>query len=58
MMQQYGDDWNQIFKAYEISRKPNADAIAELSRRNFEEMSNKTADENFCYKRKLKMVLR
>lgn len=53
MMQQYGDDWNQIFKAYEISRKPNADAIAELSRRNFEEMSNKTADEKFLLQKKI-----
>ncbi len=53
MMQKYGDDWNQIFKAYEISRKPNADAIAELSRRNFEEMSNKTADEKFLLQKKI-----
>jgi kynurenine 3-monooxygenase len=45
IMQQYGDDWDRIFKEYEISRKPNADAIAELSRRNFEEMSAKTADD-------------
>lgn len=53
MMQKYGDDWNKIFKAYEISRKPNADAIAELSRRNFEEMSNKTADEKFLLQKKI-----
>ena len=53
MMQQYGDDWNQIFKAYEVSRKPNADAIAELSRRNFVEMSAKTADEKFLLQKKI-----
>ena len=32
---------SEFLKEYEISRKPNADAIAELSRRNFEEMSAK-----------------
>jgi kynurenine 3-monooxygenase len=53
LMQQYGDDWKAIFKAYEKSRKPNADAIAELSRRNFEEMSAKTADEQFLLQKKI-----
>jgi kynurenine 3-monooxygenase len=53
MMQQFEDDWDSIFKAYEISRKPNADAIAELSRRNFVEMSTKTADEKFLLQKKI-----
>ncbi|MDP5027287.1 MAG: FAD-dependent monooxygenase [Flavobacterium sp.] len=53
LIQTYGDDWNAIFSEYEISRKPNADAIAELSRRNFEEMSNKTADSNFLLQKKI-----
>jgi kynurenine 3-monooxygenase len=38
-----GDDFSQ-------SRKPNADAIAELSYRNFMEMSSKTADDKFLAK--------
>jgi kynurenine 3-monooxygenase len=33
-------DWSRIFPAYETRRKPNADAIAELSKRNFVEMSD------------------
>ena len=53
LMQKFGDDWETIFKEYEISRKPNADAIAELSRRNFEEMSAKTADANFLLQKKI-----
>jgi kynurenine 3-monooxygenase len=53
MMNKYGDDWEAIFKAYENSRKPNADAIAELSYRNFIEMSAKTADENFILQKKI-----
>lgn len=49
----YGDDWEAIFKAYEKQRKPNADAIAELSYRNFVEMSSKTADPNFLLQKKI-----
>jgi len=47
LMGKYGDDWQAIFTEYENSRKPNADAIAELSYRNFMEMSSKTADHKF-----------
>ena len=53
MMSKYGDDWETIFKEYETSRKPNADAIAELSFRNFMEMSSKTADEKFLLQKKI-----
>ena len=53
MMQKYGDDWTQIFTAYQESRKPNADAIAELSYRNFMEMSTKTADSNFLLQKRI-----
>jgi len=52
-MEQYGNDWERIFKEYEKSRKPNADAIAELSYRNFMEMSSKTADEKFLLQKKI-----
>lgn len=53
LMEQYGDGWDTIFKEYEISRKPNADAIAELSYRNFMEMSSKTADAKFLLQKKI-----
>lgn len=56
MMQQYGDDWKTIFSEYQKSRKPNADAIAELSYRNFMEMSTKTADEKFLLQKKIEKV--
>lgn len=48
-----GDDWEQIFKQYEKLRKPNADAIAELSYRNFIEMSSKTANPMFLLQKKI-----
>ncbi|WP_338410011.1 NAD(P)/FAD-dependent oxidoreductase [uncultured Flavobacterium sp.] len=53
LMQQYGDDWQTIFTEYENLRKPNADAIAELSYRNFIEMSTKTADAHFLLQKKI-----
>ena len=53
MIVKYGDNWETIFKEYEISRKPNADAIAELAERNFTEMSAKTADANFLLQKKI-----
>lgn len=49
----YGDDWEAIFKTYQRERKPNADAIAELSYRNFVEMSSKTADPKFLLQKKI-----
>lgn len=53
LMSQHKDDWKTIFSEYEKSRKPNADAIAELSYRNFMEMSTKTADATFLLQKKI-----
>lgn len=53
LMGKYGDDWETIFRAYQEQRKPNADAIAELSYRNFMEMSSKTADPRFLLQKKI-----
>ena len=53
IVQRYGDDWESIFREYQTERKPNADAIAELSYRNFIEMSSKTADPGFLLQKKI-----
>ena len=53
LMEELGDDWEAIFERYQKERKPNADAIAELSYRNFVEMSSKTADSNFMLQKKI-----
>lgn len=53
LMEKHGDDWKAIFHEYETTRKPDADAIAELSYRNFMEMSSKTADPNFLLQKKI-----
>ena len=46
-------DWERIFPAYEQARKPNGDAIAELSKRNFVEMSDLAGDDNFQLRKKI-----
>ncbi len=53
LMDKHGDDWDGIFDEYQRERKPNADAIAELSYRNFVEMSSKTADPKFLLQKKI-----
>lgn len=53
LIQKYGEDWEQIFSEYQTLRKPNADAIAELSYRNFLEMSSKTANPLFLLQKKI-----
>ncbi|MEA1786684.1 NAD(P)/FAD-dependent oxidoreductase [Arenibacter sp. GZD96] len=53
LTQRHGDDWETIFSHYQQLRKPNADAIAELSYRNFKEMSSKTADAQFLLQKKI-----
>ena len=53
LITQYDHDWEQIFPAYENARKPNGDAIAELSKRNFVEMSDLSGDKQFQVRKKI-----
>jgi kynurenine 3-monooxygenase len=52
-MKEFGEDWQTIFETYHEIRKTKADAIAELSFRNFMEMSSKTADPRFLLQKKI-----
>lgn len=53
LIDMYPNDWETVFDKYQEVRKPNADAIAELSYRNFMEMSSKTADADFLLQKKI-----
>ena len=53
IIKEFDDDWAAIFQQYQKQRKPNADAIAELSYRNFIEMSSKTANPKFLLQKKI-----
>ena len=53
LIDEHDRDWGRIFPAYEKRRKPNADAIAELSKRNFVEMSDLSGDAMFQLRKKI-----
>ncbi len=53
LIEQHDHDWDAIFPAYENARKPNGDAIAELSKRNFVEMSDLSGDKRFQLRKKI-----
>ena len=51
------NDWENIFKAYEITRKKDTDAIADLAIDNFHEMKGHVNNAMFREKRNLEMAL-
>ena len=53
LIDKHDHNWNEIFPAYENARKPNGDAIAELSKRNFVEMSDLSGDRMFQLRKKI-----
>ncbi len=53
LIDRHDHDWDRIFPAYENARKPNGDAIAELSKRNFVEMSDLSGDKMFQVRKKI-----
>ncbi|MEI6817876.1 MAG: NAD(P)/FAD-dependent oxidoreductase [Bacteroidota bacterium] len=57
LMEENGDDWTKILKAYELARKPNSDAIAELAISNFIEMRDLVADHKFLLRKKIEAYL-
>lgn len=57
LMEQYQQNWSTIFEQFEISRKPNADAIAELAFKNFVEMRDQVADPVFLKRKKVEKEL-
>ena len=53
LINHHQDNWQEIFPAYQKARKINADAITELAKRNFIEMSELSGDHNFLLQKKI-----
>jgi len=53
LIEKYQGNWRKIFPAYQKLRKKNADAITELARRNFVEMSELSGDDKFLLQKKI-----
>lgn len=51
------DSWEEVFKAFELLRKPNCDAIADLAILNYVEMRSTVRDPKFHLKRQLAFKL-
>ncbi len=53
LLDTHNDDWSKVLPAFERSRKPNADAIAELALMNFIEMRDKVGQPAFLLQKKI-----
>jgi kynurenine 3-monooxygenase len=57
LLDQFGADWETIFRKFEAARKPNTDAIADLAVENFVEMRDRVADPHFLFRKKVELAL-
>lgn len=57
LMEWYGDDWEALLQEYQLQRKPDADAIADLAVNNFTEMRERVADPQFLLQKKIEARL-
>jgi len=53
LMQKHAENWDAIFKEYETLRKPNGDAVQDLSLQNYIVMRDKVADPDFLLLQKI-----
>jgi kynurenine 3-monooxygenase len=53
LLEEHTGEWARIFDQYQQTRKPNADAIAQLALQNFTEMRDKVADPAFLLRKKI-----
>lgn len=53
LMKKHNENWDAVFKEYEILRKPNGDAVQDLSLLNYIVMRDKVADPAFLLQQKV-----
>ncbi len=57
LLDRHGPDWSRVFAEFEIERKVNTDAIADLAVENFVEMRDRVADPKFLFRKKVELAL-
>ncbi len=57
LLDRHGADWETIFEQFEIARKANTDAIADMAVENFVEMRDQVADPHFLFRKKVELAL-
>jgi kynurenine 3-monooxygenase len=55
LMQQHGEDWTKIFEEYQQSRKPDGDAVQDLSLDNYHVMRDFVGDPDFLLQKKFEL---
>ncbi len=53
LMKKHNEDWEKVFAEYEIMRKPNGDAVQDLSLLNYIVMRDKVADPDYLLQQKV-----
>ena len=57
LLDRHGANWARVFGEFELARKVNADAIADLALENFVEMRDRVADPRFLFRKKVELAL-
>ncbi len=57
LLDQHNDDWDTVLPLFQLLRKPDADAIAQLALDNFIEMRDLVADAEFLLRKKIEAKL-
>jgi kynurenine 3-monooxygenase len=57
LLEQCGPNWKKLFQEFELARKNNTDAIADMALENFVEMRDHVADPKFLFRKKVELVL-
>jgi len=57
LLDRYGADWERVFSEFEMARKENTDAIADMAVENFVEMRDRVADPRFLLRKKVELAL-
>lgn len=57
LLDRYGADWPRVFREFEMARKENTDAIADMAVENFIEMRDRVADPRFLIRKKVELAL-
>ncbi len=57
LLDRHGAEWNRVFSEFEVTRKVNTDAIADMAVENFVEMRDRVADPRFLFRKKVELAL-
>lgn len=57
LLDRHGADWKRIFAEFEMARKVNTDAIADMAVENFVEMRDRVADPRFLFRKTVELTL-